>query len=287
MKIEGRASSAVHAAPAEKTEFSLIPQATLEALYANLLKDRMMDERLRRGKGEREAGWDAVKAAAAAVLMDTDGDDVAATADAMPLVRLLRGEKAAAIVRDGRGAREAARAADAARSREAAQLLLHAAGAALANKTKKNGKVAVVFWRDGGLERWREALEMARTHTLPMIFVCPAGEDSRSERKKAVGLTPGTELPRIVVDGYDPVAVYRVAHESIDRARRDRGATLIECATFRLHGQRGGRGDAVANMERYLRGKGMLRRGMKKEIEEAFAAELKAKRKTRKKRSGA
>jgi hypothetical protein len=69
------------------------------------------------------------------------------------------------------------------------------------------------------------------------------------------------------------VAVYRVAHEAIDRARRNRGASLIECASFRVKGLRR-HGDAVVNMERYLRGKGMLRRGMRREIEESFAGEL-------------
>ncbi len=261
MKKEARVSSAAVAALAEETEFSLIPPATLVMLYANLLKGRMLEERLRRGKTARDEGWDAVKAAGAAVLMDLQGYDVVATADEILLVRLMRGEKAAALVRE----REATRGG-------AGQLLLHAVGAALANKTKRNGKAAVVFWRDAGLEYWQDALEMARVHALPLIMVAPASEAKRDTR----GLAPGTELPRILVDGYDAVAVYRVAHEAIDRARRDRGATLIECASFHVKGQRGRHGDAVVNMERYLRGKGMLRRGMKDEIEEEFARELQA-----------
>jgi TPP-dependent pyruvate/acetoin dehydrogenase alpha subunit len=89
-----------------------------------------------------------------------------------------------------------------------------------------------------------------------------------------------------VVDGHDAVAVYRVAHEAIDRARRNRGATLIECASFRVKGLRGKHADAVANIERYLRGKGMLKRGMKSEIEAGFANELKAAKK-KSKRPGA
>jgi len=268
MKKEGKRSPAMQAAPAEKTEFSLIPHGALEAMYANLLKGRMLEERLGRTDRRRDDGWAAVKAAAAAVMWDLCSDDVVSAADDMPLVRLLRGESATEIVRDRKGAQ-----GEVARAQEAAQLLLHAVGAALANKTTKNGKVAVVFWRDAGLACWKDALEMARAHTLPLIMVCPVDE-GRDTRKKADELPPGTELPRIAVDGYDAVAVYRVAHEAIERARRNRGATLIECANCFEAGKRGRRGDAVANMERYLRGKGMLLRGMKKEIVEGFEREF-------------
>ncbi len=280
MKKKGKTSSAV-AAPAEKTEFSLIPPAMLETMYCNLLKNRLIEERMRRGKGQRDDGWVAVKAAAAAVLIDTKPEDLTASADEIPLVRLSRGETAATIVKDRQGIQ-----GEAARSQEAAQALFHALGVAMASKMKRDGRVGVVFWRDASLEQWRDALEIARAHTLPLILVCPAFEVSKDERKKFEGLAPGTELPRILVDGYDAVAVYRVAHESIDRARRGRGATLIECASIRVPGQRGSHGDAVAIMERYLRGKGMLKRGMKQEIEAAFALELKSPT-ARKKRAGA
>ena len=268
MKKEATDPGASGGASGEKTEFSLIPPATLTALYANLLKGRMLEARMRRGKGARDEGWDAVKAASAAVLMglrsqdlrnqDLRGHDLVTSAAEIPVARLLGGERAVAVLRD----REA--------PSDAGSLLLHAVGVALRSRTKKDGKVAVVFWRDAAQELWQDVLEMARAHTLPMILVCPLTDAAKNAR----GLPPGTELPCIAVDGYDAVAVYRVAHEAIDRARRNRGATLIECAAFSVEGQRGRHGDAVLNMERYLRGKGMLRRGMRREIEEQFAGEL-------------
>jgi Dehydrogenase E1 component len=76
--------------------------------------------------------------------------------------------------------------------------------------------------------------------------------------------------------------MYRVAHEAVDRARRDRGPTLIECIAFRLAGRR--HQDSVATMEDYLRGKGLLRRGLKQEILEAIARESRSAKNTRRTR---
>ncbi|KAA6464528.1 hypothetical protein DYQ86_00710 [Acidobacteria bacterium AB60] len=258
MKKEASNFSAPGGAPGEKTEFSLIPPATLETIYGNLLKARVLEARIGRGKAVRDAGWDAVKASSAAVLMDTRAEDLVIAAAEIPIARLIRGEKATAVVRT-RETRE-----------ESARQLLHAVGTALASRTKKDGRVVIALWRDAEEQLWRDVQEMARAHTLPLILVCPVSEPVKDGRN----LEPGTELPRIIVDGYDAVAVYRVAHEAIDRARRDRGATLIECASFRVKGQPGRHGDAVVNMERYLRGKNLLRRGMRREIEESFAGEL-------------
>jgi hypothetical protein len=256
MKKGATDSGAPGAAPGEKTEFSLIPALTLETLYRNLLRGRMLESRMRRGKAVRDEGWEAAKAATAAVLMDLVAADLIATSDEIPVARLLRGQKAPVVIRE----REA--------QDDASRQLLHAVGTALASHTKKDGKVSVVFWREAEREIWQDTLEMARAHTLPLILVCPESKPVKDTR----GLEPGTELPRITVDGYDAVAVYRVAHEAIDRARRNRGASLIECASFRIKGHR--HGDAVANMERYLRGKGLLRRGMRRQIEGEFAEEL-------------
>ncbi|HEY3705447.1 MAG TPA: thiamine pyrophosphate-dependent enzyme, partial [Terracidiphilus sp.] len=145
--------------------------------------------------------------------------------------------------------------------------LQRAVGSALAQKTKKSGRVTVVFAGAEQGEAWSEALEIARAHRLPMIFVAEAREEDarargRSRKTNGAELEPGTEMARIVVDGHDVVGSYRVAYEAIQRARKDRGPTLIECTAFQVAGQR--RKDAVAAMESYLRGKGLLERGAKR-----------------------
>jgi pyruvate dehydrogenase E1 component alpha subunit len=226
-----------------KQEFSLISNETLLGLYRGLL-------RARAGRG-RKSGW-AFDAATVAVAQDLSSDDEVIAEDAAGVLRTMP--------RNGR-------APSGAKAGFSAQLE-RAAGVALRYKTKKSGKVAVVF---GGPEQgpaWLDALEVARAHRLPMIFVSELREEATAKRgaRKASGteLEPGSELARIIVDGHDAVGSYRVAHEAVERARKGRGATLIECTAFRVPGQR--RRDAVAAMEHYLRGKGLLDQGTKQRM---------------------
>jgi pyruvate dehydrogenase E1 component alpha subunit len=151
-----------------------------------------------------------------------------------------------------------------------------AIGAALANKTKKNGKVAVVFGKESASESWREAIHIATVHALPMIFVLrdnlkiPGRRASSEQLEKAD--TP--LFPIITVDSNDVVAVYRVANEAISRARLGRGPTLIECQPFLLNGNGKHSHDPILNMENYLRGKGLFRPETKNEILKASTRDL-------------
>lgn len=127
--------------------------------------------------------------------------------------------------------------------------------AARRNKSRKNRQV-VLTWNDRPRAEWRSALAHARRHSLPVVFVCEAMEKLSAPTRNG-RLPAGHELPCIRVDGHDLVAAYRVAHEAIDRARRDRGPTLIQLATFKVG--RSVFADPVADMENYLRGRGLLR----------------------------
>lgn len=131
-------------------------------------------------------------------------------------------------------------------------------------KARKNRRV-VVLWGNEADAVWHAALERARVQSLPVVFVGYAGQGSRARAalpKSKMPLKPGEELPCVTVDGHDVVASYRVAHEAIARARRDRGPTLILLATYRIGTV--AFTDAVADMERYLEGRGLLKRGNKR-----------------------
>jgi len=227
--MKDRKSAGGEGGDGAEVEFSLIPHATLFALYDGLVK-----ESERRGTAKAAGGAQAWKYLAAAVAVGQDllpGDTVIA-------------ERAVPAVRRAKIA-----------ARGFAAELERAMGVAMRAKTKMTGKATVVFAADAAGEEWLDALEVARAHRLPVVFVAEASEGKSAKRNGA--LEPGTELPRVIVDGHDVVASYRVAHEAIDRARRDRGPTLMECAAFRLKGQRPQ--DSVAMMKAYLRAKGLLK----------------------------
>jgi TPP-dependent pyruvate/acetoin dehydrogenase alpha subunit len=159
----------------------------------------------------------------------------------------------------------------------AAQLNV-ATSVALANKMKKNGKIAVIFSSDGysSSECWHKSLARAGSHRLPLLIVShhnpPADPQSFNGKigVEEIGLKAQTlGLPVITVDGNDVVAVYRVATEAIAHARRGNGPTLIECKVERqkVH-------DPILKMETYLTLKGLFSEEMKLKAVAGFTKEL-------------
>ncbi|MFP5235500.1 MAG: thiamine pyrophosphate-dependent enzyme [Acidobacteriota bacterium] len=129
-------------------------------------------------------------------------------------------------------------------------------GVAALNMGRKNHQVAVVWAAQADREALRDGLEAARVCKLPIVFVTEV--ETRAARLLNRKVAPGDEMPHVTVDGNDVIAAYRVAHEAIDRARRGRGPSLIECETYRVQGQRSDAHlDPVANLERYLHARGV------------------------------
>lgn len=168
---------------------------------------------------------------------------------------------------------------------------------ALAGEKNRNGNIAVVFSRSCATasSSWRNAFALAKRKMLPLIFVChsdPQNEpESTSPRaaKKNASRQPSRGFPVFKVDGDDVVAVYRVAHEAIARARKNRGPSLIECAPYGLSvGSKSRRSairneeasgqykaiDPILNMEDYLAAKGLFTAEMRQRIARGFRKEL-------------
>jgi len=117
-----------------------------------------------------------------------------------------------------------------------------AAGMALANKKRKNGRVTVVFLGEGATSEgaFLETLHIAALWKLPLIMVCenngyaisvPAviGKSVEDVAQHADGFG----LPGMKVDGNDPLLVHEAMQTAVERARRGDGATLLECKTVR------------------------------------------------------
>jgi len=142
--------------------------------------------------------------------------------------------------------------------------ILLAAGAALG---RRDASVVMVFCRAERRDRdaWQAALPLAAKHRLPLLFVLlPAGVGSAAAREAASIASKATDagVIAIPVDCADAVALYRVAFESLARARRATGPTLIVATPYALeHGPRRGAemDDPLARMKAYLQSKGLLK----------------------------
>ncbi|GAA3411564.1 thiamine pyrophosphate-dependent dehydrogenase E1 component subunit alpha [Paenibacillus hodogayensis] len=120
-----------------------------------------------------------------------------------------------------------------------------ATGAALTAKIKKTQAVSCCFFGDGANNQgtFHESLNQAAIWKLPVIFVAENngyGEATTFEYASScthiADRAHAYNIPGVIVDGKDVIAVYEAAQTAIDRARNGEGPTLIECITFRNYG---------------------------------------------------
>jgi pyruvate dehydrogenase E1 component alpha subunit len=118
-------------------------------------------------------------------------------------------------------------------------------GLALAAQIRGEDRVAVAYFGDGAsnIGAFHESLNMASVWKLPVVFVCQNnryGEHTKyavaTSARQISDRAAGYQMPGVTVDGNDPLAMYAVAKDAIDRARSGGGPTLIEAMTFRFHG---------------------------------------------------
>jgi pyruvate dehydrogenase E1 component alpha subunit len=120
---------------------------------------------------------------------------------------------------------------------------LHAAGAALAFKIRKEPRVAVTVVGDGGTSKgdFYGAINVAGAMTLPLVVVIvnnqyaisiPRKSQSHAKTLAQKGIAAGIES--LQVDGNDVIAMRAALDHAIKRARHGHGAMLIEAVTYRL-----------------------------------------------------
>jgi pyruvate dehydrogenase E1 component alpha subunit len=119
-----------------------------------------------------------------------------------------------------------------------------ATGAALAAQLEEKGRVTVVFFGDGASQEgeFHESLNLASIWKLPIVFVCENNfYGVNTPAQYAMGMADiarkalSYNMPGIVLDGNDVVAVYSAAHNAIAQAREGNGPGLLECKTYRWH----------------------------------------------------
>lgn len=293
----------------------LISDAKLKQLYSTMLHCRILVERAdtRRGVSGKSAPLFGGEAAAVGTALDMRRDDWLAPLRNDVVGRFLKGMPLASIFSefhlDDAGNPSGAHATESTTIKEdhslfhilpgaanpAAQLNL-AAGVALALQAKRTRNIVMAFCGDisASRQRWQEALNFAARNCLPLLVVVQINSSAKAasakEGKSSVSLlSEGNpcELPVIPVDADDVVAIYRVAYESIHKARHGGGPTLIQAISF--FPPRGGERhvaehpDAIARMEDYLSAKGLFSQSWKQKLIDSFNRDVDSALKTQKK----
>ena len=120
-----------------------------------------------------------------------------------------------------------------------------AAGAALSAKMRGSGQVVLCFLGDGSTNRgtFHEGVNMAAVWDLPVVYVIENNMYAEKTRISDTCKLPNLAdralafgIPDVTIDGNDAVAVYEAVSESVARARKGKGPTLVECKTYRWHG---------------------------------------------------
>ncbi|HLU12846.1 MAG TPA: pyruvate dehydrogenase (acetyl-transferring) E1 component subunit alpha [Arenimonas sp.] len=178
---------------------------------------------------------------------------------------------------------------------------LHAAGAALAFKLRREPRVAVACVGDGGSSKTDTyaAINSAGAYALPFVLCIINNQWAISVPRKAQtgaqtlaqkGLAGGLDC--VQVDGNDVIAVRAAMDHAIARARNGHGGSVLELVTYRLSDHttaddaRRYRDDAevkaawerepIARLRTYLISEGAWSEAEEAEWKEACAAEIDA-----------
>ena len=128
-----------------------------------------------------------------------------------------------------------------------------AVGAALAEKYKKTGRAVLVFFGDGAANTgsFHESMNLASTLRVPLVAVVennlygmsvPFSGSPVEGAARASNITDIAErafaynIPAMIVDGQDVVAVYLAIRSAVKTARTDMQTVLVETKTYRWFG---------------------------------------------------
>jgi pyruvate dehydrogenase E1 component alpha subunit len=165
--------------------------------------------------------------------------------------------------------------------------VVHATGLAWAAKLQGDDAATLCYFGDGATSEgdFHEGLNFAGVFDVPAVFFCnnngwaisvPRERQTASETLAGKAVAYGFE--GVQVDGMDPLAVYQVTHEALEKARAEEPGrlrpTLIEAVQYRFGAhttaddpsvyrdekevERWRQKDPIPRLETYLRDQGIL-----------------------------
>lgn len=263
------ADSAKQSATTAAFDNPLMPNARLRAIYQAILWTQMLAKAL--PTAQRGRGVSGQEACLVSPCIDLGEKDLISDALTGGVVDFVRGAQLTNVLlgasKKSRGAGLVAGCGGAKRlpvAKGFEQRVWVAIGAAAALKAAGSGVVVMyVAAAEATGAAWSKALRYVADTVLPIIvIVLPerSGAASSANGVSAGALRCG--VPGIAVDADDAVALYRVAQESIGRARIGGGAAVIECVPFvpvgTTDGSRPGQGDPVKALARYMLPRGVV-----------------------------
>jgi TPP-dependent pyruvate/acetoin dehydrogenase alpha subunit len=280
-------------------ESPLVPNRKMKRMYEGIVELRMLEDMLRKRhkKAKRPSGR-GQEACRVSALIDLTPDDLTSDTSIGLETAFLRGVPLQALVAHADSLAPGKKSD----KKKATATKLHlsgllpsrddttdrfnlALGAASAIKRLKLPHVVVIFAtrREIKLGEWQRNLQFAAKEELPVLFVAlpepgehPSGKSASSTKLFELSARATTAgLPGIPVDASDAVALYRVAQESIGRARAGGGPALMEC----LHiegGKKKDESDPVVMMGQSLLKRKICEKQWLADVSNAFKALLNA-----------
>lgn len=237
-----------------------MPQETLHEMLRRMLKIRLFEERASTlmsesripGSVHNSIGQEATIVGACMALRADDymtgnhrshGHPIGKGVELAPLMAELFGKSTGVCRGKGGSMHLAAFAAGSlGESGIVGSLMPIAVGAGLSARLRGTDQVCLCFFGDGAANcgAFHESLNLAAVWKLPVVFVCENnGYAIHSAQGQTTAVTDIAQrasaynIPGVVVDGQDVIAVYHCVSSAVVRARFGHGPTLVEAKTYR------------------------------------------------------
>ena len=268
---------------------SLISDEKLKQLYAAMVKLRLLNEQPNSATGKSRSRSRFQEACEAGCIIDLRPQDTVACGMDEALATFVGSSSLHSL--NGLDGHQPIMAATSKTSppillqvKKPSDRLILATGAAFTHQAQKTGNLVIAFNDVEKLSQVGDSLRFAFDHRLPIIYVQRA---ANSRRNPASLRSNSSQLSAIPVDQSDVIAIYRVAYEAIDKARRGVGPTIIQCVRYSTGLRKSDANhldssDPLAHMERHLRKKLLWSEEFKRSLEENFREDLKRAREKRK-----